>query len=311
MMKPKELVQGRGSWAQRAFFWGVWAWAVLGSSGNAWARSILDVTGTRVSVSDHPQRVVTLIPSLGELAAELLGSDSSRIVGVSAFSDTPASIQSTEQVGSYQRLNLEKIVALKPDLILGSLEGNSTDQILHLREFSLPVVMVRTSNFHEVAESIRLVALALGELKRGEIAVQKFQKGLQAVKARTTLSPPKRVLLQVGDDPLVVVGGKSFLNDAIEAVGAQNVYGDLSLGYPRPSLEDVLLRNPEVILVAALAKDRGAYVRMVEKWRRLPTLQAVQKKQVLLFESDALLRPTLRMIEGLEQLRRAIEGGHF
>ncbi len=320
----------------------------------AYAREIRDATGERVVLVDRPVRIVTLAPSLGELAADLLGEppgkliserdgklagelndklpgepnqfkgkvknefknefkdgfkdELSRIVGVTEYTDYPPALKKVASIGSYVHLNLEKILSLKPDLVFGTLDGNRKDEIVHLRELGIPVILVRTGSFDGIEDSIRLVALALNKSSEAKPILAKLNKGLSQIRERAKTHPSKKVMLQVGDDPLIVVGQKSFLHDAISLVGASNIYANADENYPRPSLEDVLSRDPDFIVVTAMGADVAPYKKMVEKWKQFPKLSAVKNKRVLLLEADALLRPTARILEGLIQFEQAIYG---
>ncbi|MEO7162798.1 MAG: cobalamin-binding protein [Bdellovibrionia bacterium] len=273
-----------------------------------YAREIVDGSGEKVILADRPLRIVTLVPSLGELAADFLKSDPGRIIGVSEYTDYPPSLQKVTSIGSYIHLNLEKILSLKPDLVLATLDGNRKDEISHLRELHVPVVVVKTGSFKEIDSSIQLVATVLGKVKEGEEIVERLNKGLMQFRERAKTRASKKVMLQVGDDPLSVVGKKSFLHDAIELVGASNIYADADAHYPKPSLEDILKRDPDFIIVAAMGADIVPYLKMVSKWQQFPRLSAVKNKRVILLKSDALLRPTVRILGGLAQLEQTIYG---
>lgn len=281
----------------------------------ALAQELVDATGTHLHLKDHPERIVALMPSLGELAADFLGSEMGRLVGVSEYSDFPPSLIKINKVGPYHRLNLEAIAALKPDLILGSRDGNSRDQIDHLRELGMPVVVVNTNSFSKIEESMQMVGAALGSASEGKRAADQFHRGLTQLqeKIRTGISPgsPKpRVLLQVGNDPLVTVGRGTFLGDALEFAGASNLYGDVSTPYPRPTLEDVIARNPDVIIIVDMSGNMSANVARIERitseWNRFSSMKAVSHHRIHIISDDSLLRPTLRLLEGLSRLAKAI-----
>ena len=277
----------------------------------AFGREVVDATGTHVQVADHPNRIVTLAPSLGELASDFLGVDLQRIVGVSESTDYPPALKNVATVGQYQRLNLEKILSLKPDLVLGTKDGNFKDQIEHLREMGVPVVVLSTQTFSEIDDAMKKVALALGEHEESKRLIARFEQGIADVRARgAPRQTKKKVLLQLDDDPLIVAGGKSFLSEAIALVGAENVYGDSSSGYPRPSLEDVLKRNPDVVLVATfgVSLNDPHYAQSAKNWGRYSDLKAVQNHQVKVIYGNPLLRPSMRLLEGLSLLEKAIYG---
>jgi iron complex transport system substrate-binding protein len=274
----------------------------------AWAKEVTDATGTQVKVAAHPMRIVTLAPSLGELAADLAEDDLGRIVGVSEYTDYPPRLARVESIGPYYRFNLEKVVALKPDVVLATLDGNPKDQVLHLRELGVPVVVVATGSFKEIGESISLIAQVMDAEKVGKQIRAQLERGVENFRARARTRPGRRVLLQIGDEPLVVVGRKSFLHEALEAIGSRNVYDDATAHYPRPSLEDAVHRDPDVIVVLALGKDLQPFYAMARRWEQFPALKAVKGGDVRVLTGDSILRPTLRLLEGLSILEKAVYG---
>lgn len=282
----------------------------------AHAAAFRDATGVEIKPMGGASRIVTLAPSLGELVSDFLTGEErgiERIVGVSDYTDYPPTLSTKKSIGSYARFNLEQVVALKPDLVFATMDGNAQDQIVRLRELGLAVVTVRTESFDAVGESMRMVGLALGLKERGEAMARQFEAGLEKIRARSATraqknaKPRARVLLQVGDQPLIVAGGKSFLNDALDAVGTRNLYADLDQTYPRPGVEDVLKRNPDAILVIALGGDLKPFEAMAARWKEFPSLAAVRSGQVRVLKADPLIRPTLRLLEGLSLLERALD----
>jgi iron complex transport system substrate-binding protein len=309
-MKRKFLVKSKSLLRPNKISWILGGAFVLfiGQTSTLYARQVIDASGEKVTVTDRPLRIVTLVPSLGELVAEFIGNNLARIVGVSEYTDYPPTLQKVSSVGSFVHLNLEKIVSLKPDLVLGTLDGNRKDEVLHLRELHLPTVLVKTGSFEEMENSIQLVASLLDKVDEGKLARQKLMSGMSQIRERAKTHLNRKVMLQVGGDPLVVVGKKSVLHEAIELMGASNIYADSSVSYPRPSLEDVLRRNPDFIIVAAMGADLEPFKKMVQRWKQFPKLTAVKNRHVILLQSDALLRPTVRILEGLTQLEEAIYG---
>ncbi len=276
--------------------------------GISFGREIVDATLTKVVITDFPKRIVTLAPSLGELAADILGTDLDRIVGVSEYTDYPPSFKKKTSVGPYHQFNLERVLSLRPDLVLATMDGNPRDRVNHLRELGIPVVIVKTENFKEIKNSILLVASTLGLSNVGVKMAQQLENGIETIRKHFLHRLPLRVLIQVGDDPLIVAGGGSFLHSALETVGAKNLYGNWEAHYPRPALEDVFARNPDVIIIAALGDDLKPYHRMKEKWAQFYGLKAASDHRIYILRSDALLRPTLRILEGLSELGQTIYG---
>src|SRR5207237_1090052 len=153
-----------------------------------------------------------------------------------------------------------------------------------------------------------LVAEALGVPERGKAMAHQLKTGIERIKQKAALkararqgSPPVplKILLQLGDSPLVVAGRKSFLQEGLEIIATQNIYGDVEASYPRPSIEDVLKKNPDVIAVIGMGPDLKQYQEMANRWTQFSHLNAVKNKKVFVVRSDALVRPTLRLLEGL------------
>ncbi|MCM2322247.1 MAG: helical backbone metal receptor [Oligoflexia bacterium] len=282
--------------------------------GLALAREVVDVTGTRTVLAEKPSRIVALAPSLGELVADIAGEELGRLVGVTEYTDYPPALAKLASVGPYHRFKLEAVVALKPDLILATRDGNMPDQIARLRELRLPVVVVATESFADVEASIRLVGEAMGASEEGRRMAAQFATGLARFRERAAKRAgagrgAPRVLVQVSDSPVVVAGGRSFLNDAVAAIGARNVYANLKTTYPRPSSEDLLARDPEVIIVVALGADPTLFRAMARSWLRFARLSAVRAKRIHILSGDPLTRPTLRLLEGLSRLEKAVYEG--
>jgi iron complex transport system substrate-binding protein len=243
------------------------------------------------------------------LAADLLGDELERIVGVSEYTDYPPKLAGRAvSVGSYAKFSVERVLSLKPDLVLATKDGNPKDQVLQLRELGLPVVVVGTDDFNGIEHSMLLVGDAVGVPDKGREMARVLRKGLEAIRARAVGRPVKHVLLQIGDQPLIAVGGGVFLNEAVSAIGAKNIYADQSVRYPRPSVEDVLKRNPEVIVVAAMGKERALYERMARQWKQFTGVAAVKNGQIKVVFLDELLRPSLRFLNGMALLERAVYG---
>jgi ABC-type Fe3+-hydroxamate transport system substrate-binding protein len=276
---------------------------------DAEARKVTDQLNREVELIEKPLRVVATAPSLAEMAADFLGADLGRLVGVTEYSDHPPRLRAVPSIGPYHQLNLEKIQALKPDLVLATTDGNSKDQIQHLIENGLNVVVVSTRSFQEIATAMQIVGSSLGDPEAGKNMGAQFLLGIARIQERVKDRAEKpTVLLQVGDDPLVVAGGPSFLTQTLEALGARNLYADTKIPYPRPALEDIVHRNPDVILILTLGADPKPHLASLKRWSSMKRLKATRHARLHIIQGDSVVRPTLRLLEGLALLERAIFG---
>jgi iron complex transport system substrate-binding protein len=250
---------------------------------------------------------------LGELSADILGDSIDRIVGVSDYTDFPPALSKVKNVGSYARFNLEAVAALKPDLIIATSDGNARDQIEHLRELHFPVIVVKTSSFAEIDQSIQLLSLALDAEKTGGTIRKQLHEGLKHIEARTEArkragQPEPKVLLQLDSNPLVAAGNSTFLNEALLKVGARNAYADVSKPYPKPTIEDVVMRDPDVILLLGMEKNLQSFEKAAQDWKRFTKMKAVKTGKIRVLRADTVIRPSLRIIEGLSLLEQAVYG---
>jgi iron complex transport system substrate-binding protein len=257
-----------------------------------------------------PRRVIPLMPSLAEIAVVLLGSDEA-IVGVTEYTDYPASLAKKPSVGPYAKPNIETILALKPDLVLAGEDASPKDVLRRLRSLGIPVLSVGTDSLAKTRASYTVLGKALGRSKEATTALERFDTELATIRERAKLrtagtKKEMKVLLQVGDDPLIVAGGGSFLHEGLEILGVKNTYGDLRAAFPRVAVEDALRRNPDAILLVALSDDLRTFERARTKWKGHASLRAVKDGKITILRSDALVRPGPRFPEGLRALESAL-----
>lgn len=271
------------------------------------ATPVLDATGYALSLDTAPKRVVTLIPSLGEISAMILGESlaKQRMVGVSDYTDYPSFLKKVDTVGSYFRFSIEKVVSLKPDLVLATKDGNPKDRVLHLRSLGIPVFVVDTGNLEQVIESFKSIGALLGFRDRGTLASEKLRRGLDALREQSA-KKKRKVLLQVGSQPLVIAGGSSLLNELVEIAGGVNVFSDLKKRYPKVSKEAIFERNPEMILIFSMGQEKKFYEEMKLDWMKYSSLHSVKKRTVFVVEGDSLLRPSDRLLDGVRRLQKVI-----
>jgi len=281
-------------------------WSALSLRGEA--RELVDQSGYRVALVERPLRIVTTAPSLAEVAGDLLVDGLDRIVGVSEHTTFPPSLTKRTSVGPFFKLNLERILALKPDLILATKDGNSREEIRQLRELNLPVVVVSTSSLGEVSRSMELIGEALGVPDRGKRMSGQLNAGLDAFRKRASNRKNNpSILIQIGMDPLVVAGGNSFVSDAVSVLGVKNIYQAAEQPYPRPSLEDAVMKSPDVILIVAMSSNvHELQSSEGKKWLAFNRVSAVKEKRIYVLPGDRILRPSLGLLEGLASVERTL-----
>jgi vitamin B12 transport system substrate-binding protein len=253
---------------------------------------LLAVSGSAYSV----ERVVSLAPSLSEIVVELGSAD--LLVGVLDAGERPVELKHLPSVGSYGQLDMERLLSLKPDLLLlwpGSVGPAQRDQ---LKRLNIPTYVAEPHNLDQLTAQIEAIATQLGRPERGVALAAGLRQKLDNLRQRYRRDNPLTVFYQVWDRPLYTVGGGQIISDALEVCGARNVFADLSLPAPQVSVEAVLQRNPEVILASDQAQ--------LDAWKAWPQVAAVVQGRLLLVTDKGLERPSGQMIEATAKLCRII-----
>jgi iron complex transport system substrate-binding protein len=272
---------------------------LLSLSAQAAMIRVVDDAGQTLVFARPPQRIISLTPHLTELLFAV--GAASQVVGVDSASDYPPVAQTLPRIGDYSRVNFERILALKPDLVVVWLDGNRAADIHGLKKMGLPVLHTRATRLDDVARLLRLFGQTTGHGAQGEAAARDFTARLAALQVRKPNRPLLRVFYQVWDHPLMTVGGTHWISDALELCGARNVFADLNGLSPVVSREAVLQRAPELIVSGSDAPDMRA------QWQRFPGLPAVKKQAFIRIDADRLHRPTPRLIEGVAALCNALK----
>lgn len=274
----------------------------------AWPLIFTDEVGRKVDLQGPPQRIVSLAPNITEILFRL-GLDE-QIVGVSLHCNYPEKAKTRPRVGSYIRLDFERILSLRPDCVIATGVGNTREMVKRLEEFGLPVYVIFPKNFDGVLQSILHIGQVVNREKEAAEVVSDMKKRKERITKVTEGLPRPRVFLQVGEAPIVTVGKGSFADDLIGLAGGENIASRERQMYPRIGIEEILKRAPEVILVSSMNPD-GDYEKVIREWKRWKTIPAVKGNRVHLIDSDLIDRPAPRIIEGLEQMARLLHPEPF
>lgn len=242
-------------------------------------------------------RVVSLAPSLTEIVVELQAAD--LLVGMLDGGDRPPALAAVPSVGRYGQIDMERLLSLKPDLLLlwpGSVPAAQRDQ---LKRLGIATYTAEPHGIDELIEQIEAIGVQLGRAEQGRAHAQQLRQQVQALRTHYHREPPLQVFYQVWDKPLYTVGGGQIVSDALAVCGARNVFADLELPAPQISLEAVLLRNPQVIL----ASDQ----RQLDAWKAWSQVDAVRNGRLLRVPDKGLERPSGQMIEATARLCQVLE----
>ncbi|OZB15048.1 MAG: cobalamin-binding protein, partial [Marinobacter sp. 34-60-7] len=220
-----------------------------------------------------------------------------------AWNDFPPEATELPQVGDANRLDLEAIVSLAPDLVVAWVDGNSRSQLERLSDLGIPVFWLAPRTFGDIARAVEDLALLTGQPAVGKARAESFREGIDRLESRYAGAQPVRVFYQIWDQPLMTVNREELISKAITLCGGINVFGTLSRLVPRISTEAVLAANPEAIVTAGQAGND----QWLEAWTQFPELAAVAAGNLFLEPPDLLARPTLRMLDGTRHLCQTLE----
>ncbi|MGJ7909775.1 ABC transporter substrate-binding protein [Neobacillus sp. LXY-1] len=268
--------------------------------------TIKDAVDQKVVIDKKPKKIVSLIPSNTEITYALgLGKE---VVGVSDFDNYPEDTAKKEKVGG-QEINIEKIISLKPDVVLAHASGvhNSKEGLQQLRDAGIKVLVVNDAeNFEQVYDSINMIGTATGEKKKAEEIVQHMKDKLAEIKTKAKdIKEKKKVLVEVSPSPEIYAPGKNtFMNEMLNLINAENIAGDQE-GWIKIEEEAMIKRNPDVIVTTYgyYVKNPTEQVLTQKGWENV---NAVKNKQVVDVNSDKVTRTGPRLVEGVEDLAKAV-----
>lgn len=268
------------------------------------AISVIDDEGNKVSLEAPAKRVISLSPGATELIFAAGGG--SAVKGVVSYSDYPPTANTIPQVGSYNAVDIEKILELDPDLVVAWKSGNPPLQISKLKKLGLNVYVSEPRNFESITSTMHRLGVLLGTEKVANAAIEEFQSKLQSLKKRYAKekSKPKTVFIQIWNQPLMTINGDHLISKIVEFCSGQNIFHDIGSLTLNLDAETVLQKNPDVILVS---RDGKLGEQWLSFWTQWSFVNAVKNNQLFTANPDYLVRHTPRIIHGIEQVCRALQ----
>ncbi len=245
-------------------------------------------------------RIVSLAPHLTEIA--YAAGAGAALVGTVEYSDYPEAARSLPRVGDGWRVDLERVLALRPDVVLAWSSGTPRATIERLVALQLRVVEVPTYRLEDVPAALRRVGELAGTRAAAEPAAAKFEADVRRLRQQHAGDRPVAVFVQIDDEPLFTVNGRHVISEVVELCGGRNVFVDLPQIAPQVDLEAVLARDPQVILSTddTIADPRA-------QWLRWPQLAAVRHGTIYSMPSDTVARASPRLVEGVQSVCDALD----
>ncbi len=268
--------------------------------------TVTDDLGREVRIHKQPETIVSLAPSNTEILFELGLGD--KVIAVSEYCNYPLEAQNKIKIGGFSTVNIEKVVSLKPDLILAT--GRIQETIVEeLERLGLTVIALAARNIEDVFENIRLVAKATGQLETAKGLISKLGQRIKTVADKTKDLPDNqkpRVFYEVEYEPLMTAGPGTFIDDLIHLSGGVNIASDSAVKYPVYNLEILIERNPEVIIISFWHGSIAVSVEGVKSRKRWQIIDAVKNNQVYGINADIVSRSGPRIVDALEEIARFI-----
>jgi iron complex transport system substrate-binding protein len=258
---------------------------------------LVDDTGAAVTLPAPARRIVALSPHLVENLFAVGAGE--QIVGAVDFSDHPPAARAIPRIGSYERFDVERIVALAPDLIVGWESGNNRAQLGQLQAMGFVVYRSQPDTLDDVADELLSMGRLSGKAAAGEQAAANFRGRAATLRARFGSQPKVPVFYQIWDSPLMTIGRRQIIGDVIELCGGENVFRHLEPMAPQISVEAVLAADAEAFVAGGMGEVRRDWL---ENWRRWSRLKAVQRGNLFFVPADWMQRHTPRLLDGADLL---------
>jgi len=264
--------------------------------------AVRDDGGAEVRLARPAQRVATLAPHATELVFAAGGGE--RMVGASDYSDYPPAARALPRIGGSQQIDTERLIALRPDLLVVWLHGNTAQQLAPLRRLGVALYQSEPGSLEDIPDEIERLGRLMGTERTAQPAAAALRSRLAQLAARYRERPAVKVFYQVSERPLYTLNGRQIVSDAIRLCGGVNVFADLPVLAPAVTVEAVLQADPEIIIAGARGgQDAGG----LAMWKRYPGLLAVRRGNLYSIESDLIGRAGPRMIDGAEALCKLLD----
>jgi iron complex transport system substrate-binding protein len=272
--------------------------SLLFSAASGFAQvAVRDDYGNEIVLQKPAARIVSLSPHLTELLYDI--GAGSRLVGAIEFSDFPAEARALPRIGSDAGIDLEAVLALKPDLIVAWPNPGSVKAVERLAALGLPVFRSEPREIDDIARTLERLGVLAGTEAHAAREAASFRKRAALLARRYAGRAPVRVFYQVWDRPLMTVNGQHVISKVIRLCGGENVFAGLPVIAPEIDREAVLKADPDVIVGSGAGGERPAWL---DAWKAFPGLQATRHGQLYSIAPDLIQRHTPRLLDGAERL---------
>lgn len=260
--------------------------------------SVVDDMGEKIELSESAQNIISLSPGLTELIYYAGGGK--LLKGVVSYSDYPESAKKIPQIGSYNSIDIEKIVALKPDLVVSWKSGNPTLQISKLKKLGLKVYTSELRDFKDISSTLKRLGKLMGTVNTAEKSSIDFKMRFNALKKRFPQSKHKKnVFIQIWNQPLMSINGTHLISKIVEFCNGNNIFHETTQLTLSLDVETIIQQNPDVIIAT---REGELGLSWLARWKKWKFMNAVKNEQLFTVNPDHVVRHTPRVLDGIEQV---------
>lgn len=266
------------------------------------AIQVVDDQNRTLTLPQPAKRIISLAPSVTELLYSAGAGD--KVVAVVQYSDFPEAAKALPRVGGYTQLDIERILSLQPDLVIGWQSGNQPEALDKLRQLGIPVYITETRFLEQIPDTLERFGQMAGTFETAARAANQFRNTLDQLKNQYQDKNTVKVFYQVWSQPLITINKQNLINQVIEACGGQNVFAELNTIAPRIDVEAVLKANPDAIVASGMGVERPEWL---DEWLKWPSINAVKTDQLHFIPPGHIQRQTVRVLLGAERLCRQLD----
>ena len=266
------------------------------------AIEVVDEDGNLIRLEKPARRIISLAPSVTELLFAI--GAGSQVVGVIEYSDFPPEAKTLQVVGRFDLLDIERILELEPDLIIGWKNGNPRASIEQLKRLGLSVYLAELNDLPSISSQMVNFSKLAGTTIEAKEAINYFNQTYESLVTEYSNRESVKTFYQVWESPIITAGGKELMNDIIELCSGENIFKAIDQIAPKVSLEAVIIANPEVIIGSGVGLMRPEWLNDWEIW---PSVKAVSEEHVYFIPPDLVQRQTPRTLIGTKQMCEHID----
>ena len=263
--------------------------------------TLLQANGESLSLAAPADSIITLAPNLAELVFAAGAGD--RLIAVVEYSNFPAGVARIPRVGDAFRVDLERIMELKPDLVIAWKSGNPQTALQKLQQLGIKVWQIEITSPGEIADAVENIARAAGTETEGDAKAQNLRNRLADLQKQNADKTRLDYFYQVSPRPLYTINGQHIISRSLAICGGHNVFSDLQALAPPISHEAVIIANPQVMIAPEIPDEPPALL----AWQDWPRLQAIQTGALLYLPADEINQATPRLLNSIESACKRLD----